>query len=230
VTVAVSQDWSEDPLCLVAVDYLSAITSTDTCDESDNVPPGQFGYYQVQCDASGYATITIYAQDSIFDGTVNLPADGRCSTIQSGPNTVSYEAIIPCSVESLSCEPIEPLSCGTATVAVADETFATSDNGWMHASLQNPGITSTGGEMVKSFTVPSGSSSTTVTFTFTEIPSTIEKVKFRVQDVYLSLGSFSKTVTEQRDGFLGDVFTSVTGNGPDSNTVTLTVPPTWYTR
>jgi len=232
VTFSVSQVWSNNPVCLISTDYVSADTGDKTCDTKDNVPSGEFAFYKALCE-DGFTTITMYVQDSIFTEYLD-EVPPRCEPLEAGPNTISYEVIIPCGSESTSCPPIAPKSCGVDDVSIHVENFDSGiHEGWMYSVLGeshkfNKYITTMDGEMQKSFDVPPDSSAVTLQFTFHEL-NELNSMQFRIQGIYVKFGEFSKIVAEEdREGFLGDIYALVKSDGPESNKATLVIPPGWY--
>jgi len=186
VTISVSQVWSDEPVCLISTDYVSAETQEEACDTQANVPSGEFAYYKALCE-DGFATVTMFVQDSLFADESLSSVPDICQPLEAGPNTISYQAVIPCGSESPNCPPIQSMSCdGNEVMAIVSESYQISANDmWMFSSTdssQTHGayILAENGEMTRSFDVPTDASELTVQFTFHELDN-IDSMHVRVQ-------------------------------------------------
>ena len=239
VTFAVSQSWSENKVCLIATDYVSATDASHKCDPRDGVPPGEFAVYTAKC-VEGVTVITVYVQDFIFAATSTVDSvPDRCSPIASNePNTVSYEITIPCEIESELCEEdVPPICDGTNDMAIIAENYSSGEldttKSWLYGLEGTLGpisfVYAESGETTQSFSVPKDASALLVNIVFHELQG-LENATIRIQGSYLNLGSFEATsVDAPRTGFLGDIRATVSAVDETSNQVQLIVPSSWYT-
>lgn len=240
VTFAVSQTWSDQSICLLATDYVSATDSSPTCEPRDVVPPGEVAVYTALC-VDGVTVITVYVQDTLFGASNSIDSiPERCSPIASNePNTVSYEISIPCEIESAICDEELPPTCeGKEDMIVAVEDFTAGEGdtskSWLYGSIGNSGGIGylqgpEGGETSKSYAVPHDATALFVNFAFKELQDVLTNVTVRIQETYLDLGAFDASVSEsQRDGFLGDIRSIVSSVDATTNQVQFIVPQSWY--
>ena len=245
VTFGVSQMWKEEHVCLLAVDYESP-SMGETCDTHNDVPAGTVAYYTAVC-VDGYATATIYVQDSIFgagNSVANVPAS--CSPLVAGDYTIEYIFSIPCVIEAARCPvPEAPVCDGTDSMAIATENF---NNGeamtWLYGAesfangvgFLDAAGTFLGGsegspeglEISKTFKVPPTASGITLQFTLLEVQNKTD-AKLRLANSYFVIGSFANNQVESHiQGFLGDVWTTISGISPTSNIVTMVIPQKWF--
>jgi len=241
--VQVSNTWSSSPVCLFSVDYTEAdgsSTGTDKCDTNDNVRPGVVAEYNVLCAADGFAYLDIFVQDDIFsadDVVDSVP--GRCSPLQAGSSTVSYEVRIPCAFEGDECEDTPaPLCAGSdLDMPVTSEMFEDSESAtWLYGTenfVEDTNCLAVMGgqvETTKTYAVPEDSSALLVSFQFYEL-SDIPDMELRIQNTAIKLGAFAQGTLENavmKEGYFGDIWATAEGKTATKNKVTLVIPASWY--
>jgi len=242
VIISVSQTWSESPICYITTHYLSSESLSWTCDTKGNVEAGEFAYYKLKCDATGFAEATIYLQDAMISNDASItsvPMDEGCDLLQSsyeaGSETSSVHVKIPCQVESYECPAPAPEVCdGNEDMWIEPEVDF--ENGealtWWYGSEaklgQSTHLVADGSVTTKTFDVPVDSLGVEIRFQFYE-EANLESMIFRLQGQEFNLGSFNTQVVEDyTHGYLGDIWSVVEGISLTSNSVKLVMKTRWY--
>ena len=234
MTFSVSQTWSNSPVCLLATEYSFNDAGDKTCDDNDNVAPGEVGSYTAICH-DGVAEITVFVQDAIFAGA-NTEVSGLCERFESGENTISYAISIPC-LESDVCGEIPPLEAceDDSDMIIAEENFEAegATESWFYAdAMQDDELTTflvpEDEETSKTFSVPSEASAVSITFDMYELADS-DHVYLRIQDSYPDLGRFSLASNDDKSGFFANIRATVVSLGESMNQVTLVIPSSWFT-
>lgn len=211
------------------------------CDSLSQVPPGPFGYFTAKC-YDGVAAVVVYVQDLTMGDTVveSESVPDRCAPFSGGENTVKYSFEVPCEIESHICELPELLCCNETGSDLVFESYETDNEAasWLYATtgfstefgsyLSGYAGSSPETEITKTFDIPLGTYGVVLEFNVYEV-STQTNVSMRLQSTYFGLGTFDAGLTEEVEGFLGDVKLFVFGDSDSSNVVTLIIPEGWYT-